>query len=236
MKNPNVVTRTEWLAARESLLVREKELTRQRDALSAERRALPWVRVDKEYVFDSRDGELSLSELFAGRSQLIVHHFMFGPGWNAGCIGCSFTADHIEATRVHLEHHDVSVVRVSRAPLPEIDAYRNRMGWSVEWVSSNRNDFNFDFHVSFKPKDANAGTVYYNYEQSNFLSEELSGLSVFAKNGNGEVLHTYSTYGRGDELVDSTYMLLDMTPNGRNETGPNFNLLDWVRRHDEYDN
>ncbi|PMR76496.1 DUF899 domain-containing protein [Billgrantia endophytica] len=230
-----VVSRDEWLAARKELLAREKELTRLRDDLNAKRRALPCVKVEKEYVFDTTAGHKTLGELFDGRSQLIVHHFMFGPGWGAGCIGCSFTADHIEGTRVHLEHHDVSLVRVSRAPLTEIDAYRQRMGWQVKWVSSHGSDFNYDHQVSFTPEEIAQGDVTYNYTTGNVSIEDLSGLSVFYRNADGEIFHTYSTYGRGDELVDSTYMLLDMTPRGRNENGPHRNLMDWVKRHDEYE-
>lgn len=229
-----IVSRDEWLVARQELLAREKELTRLRDALNAKRRALPWVKVEKAYAFDTLEGRRTLAELFDGRSQLIVHHFMFGPGWGAGCIGCSFAADHIEGTRVHLEHHDVSLVRVSRAPLAEIDAYRKRMGWQVKWVSSHGSDFNYDYRVSFTPEEIARGAVTYNYATANVSIEDLSGLSVFYRDANGEVFHTYSTYGRGDELVDSTYMLLDMTPRGRNETGPHHNLMDWVKRHDEY--
>ncbi|NIC04839.1 DUF899 domain-containing protein [Billgrantia bachuensis] len=230
-----VVSRDEWLAARKELLKREKELTRLRDDLNAKRRALPWVKVEKEYVFDTPEGAKTLAELFDGRSQLIVHHFMFGPGWEAGCIGCSFAADHIEGTLVHLEHHDVSLVRVSRAPLTEIEAYRKRMGWQVKWVSSHDSDFNYDYQVSFRPEEIAKGAVIYNYATANVSIEDLSGLSVFYRSANGDVFHTYSTYGRGDELVDSTYMLLDMTPKGRNETGPHHNLMDWVKRHDEYE-
>ncbi|MDX5376135.1 MAG: thioredoxin family protein, partial [Halomonas sp.] len=206
-----------------------------RDDLSAKRRALPWVKVEKEYVFDTLGGRRTFAELFDGRRQLIVHHFMFGPGWEAGCIGCSFTADHIEGTRVHLEHHDVSLVRVSRAPLDEIEAYRRRMGWQVKWASSHGSDFNYDYHVSFTPEEIVQGAVTYNYATANVSIEDLSGISVFYRSDNGDVFHTYSTYGRGDELVDSTYMLLDMTPKGRNETGPHHNLTDWVKRHDEYE-
>lgn len=234
MSHP-VVSSEEWLAARKELLAREKELTRLRDDLSAKRRALPWVKIEKEYVFDTLGGRMTLADLFDGHSQLIVHHFMFGPGWGAGCIGCSFTADHIEGTRVHLEHHDVSLVRVSRAPLDEIEAYRQRMGWQVKWVSSHGSDFNYDYHVSFRPEEIAKGEVTYNYATSNVSIEDLSGLSVFYHDTNGDIFHTYSTYGRGDELVDSTYMLLDMTPKGRNETGPLRNLMDWVKRHDEYE-
>jgi predicted dithiol-disulfide oxidoreductase (DUF899 family) len=231
---PKIVSRDEWLAARKALLVKEKEATRARDALSAQRQALPWVKVEKNYVFEGPDGKETLADLFKGRSQLIVHHFMFGPDWREGCVGCSFAADQIEGALVHLEHHDVSLVRVSRAPLAEIDAYRKRMGWRVKWVSSYRNDFNYDYHVSFRPEEIAQGKVYYNYETRECEIEELSGLSVFSKDAKGDVFHTYSTYARGDELVDSTYMLLDMTPKGRNETGPHYNLMDWVRRHDDY--
>lgn len=230
-----VVSREEWLAARKELLTREKELTRLRDELNARRRALPWVKIEKEYTFDTLEGRRTLGELFEGRSQLIVHHFMFGPGWRAGCIGCSFTADHIEGTRVHLEHHDLSLVRISRAPLAEIDAYRKRMGWQVKWVSSHDSDFNYDYQVSFRPEEIAKGEVTYNYAMSNVSIEDLSGLSVFYRDADGDIFHTYSAYGRGDELVDSTYMLLDMTPKGRNETGPHRNLMDWVKRHDEYE-
>ncbi len=233
MSHP-VVSREEWLTARKVLLAKEKELTRLRDDLNAKRRALPWVKVEKAYVFDTLGGRRTLADLFDGRSQLIVHHFMFGPGWEAGCIGCSFAADHIEGTLVHLEHHDVSLVRVSRAPLGEIEAYRQRMGWRAKWVSSHGSDFNYDYHVSFRPEEIAKGEVTYNYATSNVSIEDLSGLSVFYRDANGDIFHTYSTYGRGDELVDGTYMLLDMTPKGRNETGPHHNLMDWVKRHDEY--
>jgi predicted dithiol-disulfide oxidoreductase (DUF899 family) len=230
-----IVSREEWLAARKRHLVKEKELTRLRDKLSTDRRNLPWVKVEKTYVFDTPEGKKTLAELFDGRSQLIVHHFMLGPGWEQGCIGCSFSADHIEGALVHLEHHDVSLVTVSRAPLAEIDAYKKRMGWRVKWVSSNGSDFNYDYHVSFTPENIARGKVFYNFDLHEFQSEELSGLSVFYRDANGEVFHTYSTYARGYEMVDSAYMLLDMTPLGRNETGPGHNLTDWVRRHDEYE-
>ena len=176
-----IVSREEWLAARKQHLLEEKELTRRRDRLSAARRELPWVKVEKEYVFDAPEGKVTLADLFDGRSQLIVHHFMFGPGWQAGCVGCSFAADHIEGTLVHLEHHDVSLVRVSRAPLAEIEPYRKRMGWRVRWVSSNGNDFNYDYHVSFTPEEIAKGKVYYNFDLREPRGEEVSGLSVFYK-------------------------------------------------------
>jgi predicted dithiol-disulfide oxidoreductase (DUF899 family) len=235
MQPYKVVSHEEWLAARKAHLAKEKELTRLRDKLNAERRELPWIKVEKTYVFDTRDGKKTLADLFDGRSQLIVQHFMFGPDWEEGCIGCSFTADHIESALLHIPHHDVSFVRISRAPLDKLEAYRERMGWKAPWASSYGTEFNFDFHVSFKPEQVANKRVYYNYELRYFKADELSGLSVFFKDASGDVFHTYSTYARGDELVDTSYMLLDMTPKGRNETGPHYDLMDWVKRHDEYE-
>jgi predicted dithiol-disulfide oxidoreductase (DUF899 family) len=232
---PRVGTRTEWLAARKALLIREKQLTRGRDALNAERRALPMVRIEKDYLFDTPEGGKPLAELFDGRSQLIVNHFMLGPGWNEGCVGCSFLADHIDGALAHLEHHDVSLVVVSRAPLAEITRFKARMGWRFKWASSYRSDFNHDFHVSFREEEIANGRVYYNYEMREFQSEELPGLSVFYKDGAGAVFHTYSSYARGAEELLGTYMWLDLTPRGRNETGPSFDLTDWVRHHDRYE-
>jgi predicted dithiol-disulfide oxidoreductase (DUF899 family) len=231
---PKLASRDEWLTARKELLKQEKELTRQRDALSAKRRELPWVRVEKEYVFDTPKGKQTLANLFDGRSQLVVNHFMLGPGWKEGCVGCSFGADHIEGALVHLEHHDVTVVVVSRAPLHEIEAYKKRMGWRFNWVSSYDSDFNYDYHVSFTKDDVTKGRVYYNFEMTEALIEELPGLSVFYKDAAGDIFHTYSSYARGAEELLGTYMVLDLTPKGRNETGPNHNLMDWVRRHDAY--
>jgi predicted dithiol-disulfide oxidoreductase (DUF899 family) len=230
-----IVTRDEWLVARKALLAKEKELTGLRDQLSAERRTLPWVKVEKNYVFDGPKGKETLADLFDGRSQLIVNHFMLGPGWKEGCVGCSFGADHIDGALVHLEHHDVTYVAISRAPLPEIEAYKKRMGWRFKWVSSYGGDFNSDYHVSFTKDDLAKGQTYYNYHVREPQSEgEASGTSVFTKDETGNVFHTYSCYARGDELLLSTYVLLDLTPKGRNETGPNHNLTDWVRRHDRY--
>jgi predicted dithiol-disulfide oxidoreductase (DUF899 family) len=233
MQHP-IVSRDDWLVFRKELLAKEKELTRLRDRLAAERRALPWVKVDKSYVFDGPDGRETLADLFAGRSQLIVRHFMFGPGWSQGCVGCSFEHDHIDSILVHLGQRDVSYVAVSRAPLPEIEAFRKRMGWCVKWVSSYGSDFNYDFHVSFTPDQVASGEAYYNYENHKINGEELSGRSVFYKGPNGDVLHTYSSYGRGGEELITTYRLLDIVPMGRNETGANHNLTDWVRHHDRY--
>lgn len=235
VEHPRVVSREEWLAARKAHLKNEKALTRMRDLVAADRRRLPWVKLDKEYVFDTPEGKQTLSDLFRGRSQLIIHHFMFGPDWEAGCPSCSLDADHAEGAIVHLENHDVAYVRVSRAPLEELQAYRKRMGWKARWVSSHGSDFNFDFHVSFTPKELDSGSFYYNYqkvEDSKYLCEELPGLSVFYKDEQGVVYHTYSSYGRGNEEVVGTFVYLDMTPKGRNEE----EIMDWVRRHDEYEN
>ena len=229
-----IVSHDEWLALRKQLLVKEKEFTRRRDQLAAERRALPWVKVEKSYVFDGPDGKETLADLFGGQSQLIIKHFMFGAGWSEGCVGCSFGQDHVDGILVHLEHRDVSYVAVSRAPLPEIQAFKKRMGWQVKWVSSFGSDFNFDFHVSFRPEEIAKGEVYYNYETSKIGIDELSGNSVFYKDVNGDVFHTYSSYGRGGEDMLGTYRFLDLVPKGRDETGPNHNLTDWVRHHDRY--
>jgi len=230
-----IVSRDAWLAARKTLLAREKEFTRLRDKLAAERRALPWVRVEKPYSFATTRGKRTLAQLFDGRSQLVVKHFMFGPGWQEGCVGCSFGADHIDGALAHLEHHDVSVVAVSRAPLAEIRAYKQRMGWRFEWVSSHGSDFNHDYHVSFTKEELASGKVFYNYTMIDGTMEELPGLSVFYRDDAGQIFHTYSTYARGSEELATTYMVLDLTPKGRNETGPRHNLTDWVRRHDQYD-
>lgn len=234
MERHPIVSREEWNAARKAHLANEKEVTRLRDQLSAERRALPWVKIEKNYIFDGPKGKETLADLFDGRSQLVIDHFMLGPGWKAGCVGCSFGADHIEGGLVHLTHHDVGVVAVSRAPLAEIEAYRNRMGWRFKWVSSYGSDFNYDFHVSFTKDELAKGKVYYNFTTIDAGIDELPGLSVFYKDDAGEIFHTYSSYARGNEELLTTYMVLDLTPKGRNETGPNHNLTDWVRRHDEY--
>ena len=234
MMQHQVVSQDEWLIARKQLLVKEKEFTRLRDRLATERRALPWVRVEKSYVFDGPDGKETLADLFGGHSQLIIKHFMFGPDWSEGCVGCSFGQDHVDGILVHLAHRDVSYVAVSRAPLPEIHAFKKRMGWQVKWVSSFGSDFNFDFHVSFRPEEIAKGEAYYNYETRKIGIDELSGNSVFYKDVNGDVFHTYSSYGRGGEDMLGTYRFLDIVPKGRDETGPNHNLTDWVRHHDRY--
>jgi predicted dithiol-disulfide oxidoreductase (DUF899 family) len=228
----NIVSREEWLVARKAHLAKEKELTRQRDELSRQLRELPWVKVDKPYLFDGPSGTETLADLFDGRSQLIIQHFMFGPGWKEGCVGCSFSADHMNGALPHLEHHDVTFVAVSRAPLAEIAAFQKRMGWRFKWVSSYGNDFNFDHHVSFTKEEIAKGKVYYNYEVRDFQSEEMSGRSVFYKNATGGIFHTYSSYARGGDHLLGTYNYLDLTPKGRNEKR---SLADWVRHHDKYD-
>lgn len=223
-----IVSREEWLSARKVLLQKEKELTRQRDEIHRQRIELPWVKVDKTYVFDGPNGKETLSDLFNGRSQLIVQHFMFGPDWSEGCVGCSFKSDHIDGTLVHLKNHDVEFVSVSRAPFDKIDAYRKRMGWAFKWVSSYDSDFNFDYGVSFTPGE----TVTYNYREEPYQIDEGAGVSAFYKD-DGTIYHTYSTYGRGDELLVGTYNYLDIAPKGRNETGTP--PMNWVRRHDQYE-
>lgn len=227
-----VVSREEWLAARRALLEREKQELRLRDAVNAERLALPWVRIDKRYLFDTPAGTADLAALFGGRSQLIVYHFMFGPEWQAGCPGCSFLADHLDGALPHLNNHDVTLVAVSRAPLAKIRTYQVRMGWHFPWVSSHGSDFNYDFHVSFTPEELESGTLEYNFERIPTAqgNAELPGLSSFYRNASGELFHTYSSYARGPESLLSALMILDRAPKGRNEK----TTFDFVRRHDEY--
>lgn len=228
-----VVSRAEWLVARKDLLTREKEFTRQRDALSAARRALPMVKIDKQYAFDGPKGKETLADLFDGRSQLIVYHFMLGAGWGEGCKSCSYLADHFEGPNIHLPHRDVAFVAISRAPLSEIQAYQERMGWRFKWLSSDRNDFNFDYHVSATDEEKKKGKMYYNYATCRLYNDEMPGLSVFYKDENGHVFHTYSTYGRGLDILIGAYNFLDLVPKGRDEDDLEFSM-DWVRRHDDY--
>ena len=228
---PQVVQREEWLTARRRLLEEEKAVTQARDAVAAARRALPMVEIDKEYVFTGPLGQVGLRDLFEGRRQLIVHHFMWRHDLDSGCPSCSLEADHAEGALVHLVNHDVSYVRVSRAPLERLTAYKKRLGWSAEWVSSWGSDFNYDFHVSFTATELAAGEVYYNYQMTRDGFDELPGLSVFAKNDTGDVFHTYSSYARGNEEVIGAFIYLDITPKGRNEQ----EIMDWVRRNDEYE-
>jgi predicted dithiol-disulfide oxidoreductase (DUF899 family) len=232
--NPSVVSRDSWIARRKTLLAHEKELTHLRDQIASERRALPWVRIEKDYAFDGVDGRRSLADLFEGRRQLVVQHFMFGPGWEQGCKSCSFMADHTDGMNVHLAHRDVTMVAISRAPLAEIERFRRRMGWQFEWVSSHGTDFNRDFAVSFTPEDMAKGEVYYNYGMQSFPMEEAPGVSVFCKDEAGDVFHTYSTYGRGVEVMMGTYNVLDLVPRGRDEDKLSYGM-EWVRHHDRYD-
>ncbi|NKN39556.1 DUF899 family protein [Agrobacterium sp. a22-2] len=228
-----VVTREEWLEARKALLLREKEETHLRDKVRAERMALPWVRIETDYVFDTPSGRKTLAELFDGRSQLMIYHFMLGPDWEAGCPGCSFLADHLDGTLPHLNHHDVTLICVSRAPLAKIDAYKRRMGWKFPWVSSNGSNFNSDFHVSFSKDELASGSVFYNFRDTptENAHDELPGLSAFYKDEKGQIFHTYSSYARGGEELIGTLMILDRAPKGRNEDS----TMNFVRRHDEYE-
>jgi len=231
--HPNVVSHVEWLAARREFLAKEKEFTRLRDELSRQRRSLPWEKVEKRYQFDSNRGKVTLADLFAGRSQLIVYHFMFGPGWEQGCPSCSYVADHFDGSTIHLANRDTTLAVVSRAPLEQIEAFRKRMGWKFQWVSSFGSEFNFDYHVSFTPEEKASGKVYYNYAVGEFPSEEGPGASVFAKDAAGDIFHTYSSYARGLDILMGTYNLLDLVPKGRDEDGLAFSMS-WVRHHDRY--
>ena len=235
MKPNPIVSRDEWLAARQQHLAKEKEFTRLRDELSRQRRELPWVRVEKPYVFEGPHGKETLADLFDGRSQLIVYHFMFGPGWEQGCKSCSFLSDHIDGAVVHLAHRDVTLLAVSRAPLSQIEAFKKRMGWRFKWVSSYENDFNADYHVSFTKDDIARGNVYYNYQEREFPSNEgeAPGASVFYKDEAGDIFHSYSCYARGLDMLVGAYNYLDLVPKGRDEGGLPF-TMDWVRHHDRY--
>jgi len=232
MGQPRIVSRDEWLAARKQHLSKEKELTRLRDDLSAERRELPWVRVDKPYAFEGSKGKETLADLFDGRSQLVIYHFMFGPEWEQGCPSCSWAADNIDGNVVHLNARDVTVAMVSRAPLALIEAFKRRMGWRFKWVSSYGTDFNYDYHVSFTKEEMAKGNVHYNFGPNGFPSDEAPGVSVFYKNGEGEIFHTYSSYARGAESLLGGYYFLDIVPKGRDEEKPW--TMSWVRHHDRY--
>ena len=234
MQNHKVVSQDDWLVARRELLRKEKEFTHARDQLSQQRRALPWERVEKQYVFDGPAGQESLSQLFDGRSQLIVYHFMYGPSWNEGCKSCSFWADNFNGIIVHLKHRDVTMVAVSKAPLPQLQAFKQRMGWSFRWVSSFDCDFNEDYHVSFAPEQMEKGEVYYNYKKGSFPSEEAPGISVFCKDNDGNIFHTYSCYARGLDMLNGAYHYLDLVPKGRDEAELPYTMA-WLRLHDEYD-
>ncbi len=234
MQNHKVVSREEWLVARKEHLVKEKEFTRLRDQLSQQRRELPWVKVEKEYIFDGPNGKQTLPELFDGRSQLIVYHFMFGPSWEDGCQHCSFWADNFNGIPVHLNQRDVTMIAVSRAPLSKLAAYKKRMGWTFKWVSSSETDFNYDYHVSFTPEEMEKGEMYCNYEVRKVPTEESVGISVFCKDKDGNIFHSYSCYARGVDMLNGAYHYLDLVPKGRDEAGLSFAQA-WVRRHDKYD-
>ena len=229
--HPKIVSREQWLEARKDLLKKEKELTHQRDQVAAELRALPWVKIDKQYFFNSPDGKESLSDLFEHRSQLIIYHFMFAPGWTEGCDGCSFLADHIDGANLHLAHHDVTLLAVSRAPWQEFQAFKQRMGWKFKWVSSSGSDFNYDYQVTPTDAEVQAKEYTYNYELHEGEGGESPGISVFYKNKNGDIFHTYSAYARGGDILINTHNYLDLTPKGRNEK----EIMNWVRLHDQYE-
>jgi predicted dithiol-disulfide oxidoreductase (DUF899 family) len=234
MNEHRIVTGNEWTEARRQLLQKEKEFTRARDELSAARRALPWERVEKEYMFETPRGCASLSDLFDRRRQLVVYHFMLGPDWEEGCKSCFFWADNFNGIDVHLRHRDVTLLAVSRAPFAKIEAYRRRMGWTFPWVSSYGTDFNFDYRVSFRPEDVAAGKAQYNYALTQTSMSELPGISVFFRDDAGAVFHTYSCYSRGLDMLNGAYHLLDITPKGRDEDGLPQSMA-WLRRHDQYE-
>ena len=234
MHRHTVVSREAWLEARKAHLEKEKAFTKMRDELSAERRALPWVKVEKEYIFDGPNGKESLSDLFNGRSQLLVYHFMYGPEWTEGCPSCSFWADNYNDVVIHLAHRDITLLAISRTGLENIEGYKERMGWGFKWVSSLGNDFNYDYHVSASEADSAANSMFYNFAQQSFASEEMPGISVFYKNEAGEIFHTYSTYARGLDMLNGAYHLMDLAPKGRDEAGLPWSMA-WLRRHDQYE-
>jgi predicted dithiol-disulfide oxidoreductase (DUF899 family) len=232
-KKHAVVSPADWLAARKELLRKEKEFTRLRDELSRERLELPWEEAKKQYVFEGSKGKQTLADLFEGRNQLIVYHFMFGPEWEEGCPSCSFIADNFDGSAVHLANRGVTLVAVSRAPYPKIEEFKTRMGWRFKWVSSYGGDFNWDYHVSFTKEEMASAKQPYNYGMNTFPSDEAPGLSAFYKNDAGEVLHTYSTFARGGDMLIGAYNFLDIAPLGRNEAQFEW-PMQWVRHHDKY--
>lgn len=233
MKAHETVSREEWIEARKELLELEKDLTRRRDRLNRCRLALPRVKVEESYLFDGPDGKETLADLFGGRSQLLVYHFMLGPGWEEGCPSCSLIADHFDGSIPHLARRDVTLLAVSRAPWAQIEPFKRRMGWKFKWVSSHENDFNFDYHVSFTKEDAAKGKIYYNYREEDFHVEELPGISAFSKDESGDIFHTYSSYARGCDILIGAYNFLDIAPKGRDEDNLAFSMS-WVRHHDRY--
>jgi predicted dithiol-disulfide oxidoreductase (DUF899 family) len=233
-KTSKVVSHSDWIEARKQFLVKEKEFTHMRDELSRQRRELPWEKLEKEYVFDGPSGKEKLADLFDGRSQLVIYHFMLGPGWAAGCPSCSYISDQFDGMTIHLAHRDVTLAVVSRAPLAEIKTFKKRMGWRFHWVSSFTTDFNYDYHVSATEAEKQSGTADYNYTVMQFPSDERPGTSVFFKDGDGQIYHTYSTYARGLDILVGTYNFLDLVPKGRDEEGLAHTMA-WVRHHDKYD-
>ena len=234
VKNHKVVSREEWIAARKEHLAEEKEFTRLRDQLSQNRRELPWVKVEKDYLFDGRNGKQTLSDLFDGRSQLIIYHFMYGPDWEEGCPSCSFWADNFNGIDIHLNHRDISLIAVSSARLDTLEAYSKRMGWNFKWVSSFGSDFNQDYQVTFTPDEMEKGEMFYNFRITKFPSEEAPGISVFYMNQQGEVFHTYSCYARGLDMLNGAYHYMDLAPKGRDENDLPFTMA-WLRRRDQYE-
>jgi predicted dithiol-disulfide oxidoreductase (DUF899 family) len=232
-KKPQIVTPRAWLAARKKLLVQEKKFTRLQDEINARRRSLPWVKMP-DYTFTSAKGKVAFADLFGSHSQLVVQHFMLGPGWEQGCKSCSFMMDHFAPCVPHLAARDVAFAAISQAPIKEILPFRKRMGWDVNWVSAFGSDFNFDFHVSFTDAEIKAGKMEYNYREMDFPQSEAPGISVFARDAAGNIYHTYSTYGRGVEIIMSTYRLLDMVPKGRDEASDEYGMM-WLRHHDKYE-
>jgi len=237
MQSHRIVAKADWIEARRALLAKEKELTRLRDRLAQERRTLPWVKIDKPYVFDGPNGKVTLAELFDGRSQLFIKHFMMGPGAATQCVGCSFEVDHVEGVLAHLNNHDVTYAVVARAPIAEIEVVRKRMGWTFPWVSSYGSDFNYDFDVSFTPEQVATGRARYNFAPAPAWAaglEDLSGNSVFFKDDSGQIYLAYASFGRGGEDFLTAYRILDVMPKGRGENGPHHSMADWVRPHDQY--
>lgn len=232
MKPNTIVSQEDWLIARKQLLKKEKEFTRLRDELSAERRQLPWVKVDKDYAFDGENGQESLVDLFGDKSQLMIYHFMLGPDWDEGCPSCSFWADNFNGIDIHLAHRDIAFLAVSRGDYDKLAAYKKRMGWSFKWVSSLNNDFNYDLGVSFSPEEKEKNEITYNYLKQPYFIDELVGVSVFYKNEDNEVFHTYSTYSRGVDILNGAYNYIDLSPKGRDEGD---GIMNWLRRHDQYD-
>jgi predicted dithiol-disulfide oxidoreductase (DUF899 family) len=232
IESPRVVSHEQWVTERVAFMAKEKEFTRLRDELSRQRRELPWEKVTKQYVFDGPRGKETLAELFEGRSQLVVYHFMFNPASSEGCPSCSFWADNFNGIDIHLAHRDITFLAISRAPLPKLEAYEKRMGWSFKWVSAGESDFNYDFQVSFDAEAAKSGAAYYNYVTGRKIQADMPGVSVFYKDQNGDIYHTYSAYSRGIDLLNSAYNYIDLVPKGRDEGE---RIQSWVRRRDQYE-